>query len=253
MSTNPPGIFRNATEPVWCDGCGDFHVLDGLASALAELGRDPRQVAIISGIGCSSRLPGYMTTHGFNSIHGRALPIASGLKLARPELDVIVTAGDGDIFSIGVAHLVHTVRRNPPVTLMVMDNGVYGLTKGQASPTTLPGSRLRSMDQPSTEQALDPLDLMLSLGCGFIAQAYSAEQAGLVSLMQQALEYPGFSFLNILSPCPVFRGGMGVYKDLRRSIVDPQLSGHDVTDARAARHLIEASSGPLSGLLYRRA
>jgi 2-oxoglutarate ferredoxin oxidoreductase subunit beta len=209
-------------------------------------------VAIVSGIGCSSRLPGYMTAHGFNSIHGRALPIASGLKLARPELDVIVTAGDGDIFSIGAAHLVHTVRRNPPITLMVMDNGVYGLTKGQASPTTPQGTQMRTGAEPSSAQAVDPLGLMLSLGCGFIAQAYSADQAPLVSLMQQAIEYPGFGFLNILSPCPVFRGGMGIYKELRRSIVDPQRGGHDATDAFAARRLLDTLEGPLSGLLYRR-
>jgi len=251
MSTPAGALFRNATEPVWCDGCGDFHVLDGLAAALAGLGRDPRQVAIISGIGCSSRLPGYMSAHGFNSIHGRALPIATGLKLARPEIDVIVTAGDGDIFSIGAGHLVHTVRRNPAITLMVMDNGVYGLTKGQASPTTPAGIELRGSGAQRSEIPVNPLGLMLTLGCGFIAQAYSADQARLCELMQQAIAYPGFSFLNILSPCPVFRGGMGIYKDLRRSIVDLQQAGHDTGDAAAGRLLLDGAVDPLCGLLYR--
>lgn len=250
MSSSP--IFRNAVEPVWCDGCGDFHVLDGLATALEALGRDPREVAVISGIGCSSRLPGYLNSHGFNSIHGRALPIAAGLKLARPELDVIVTAGDGDIFSIGATHLVHTVRRNPAITLMVMDNGVYGLTKGQQSPTTPSGTGMRTSAQPVSERPVDPLELMLSLGCGFIAQAYSADQAALVELMQQAVGYPGFSFLNILSPCPVFRGGMGIYKDLRRSIVKIGADGHDVSDPAAARRVLQEADGPVSGLLLRR-
>ena len=252
MSTPVSPLFRNATEPVWCDGCGDFHVLDGLSAALTGLGRDPRQVAIISGIGCSSRLPGYMTAHGFNSIHGRALPIATGLKLARPELDVIVTAGDGDIFSIGAGHLIHTVRRNPAITLMVMDNGVYGLTKGQVSPTTPQGTQLRGAAEASETQAVDPLGLMLSLGCGFIAQAYSADQPRLVELMQQAIEYPGFSFLNILSPCPVFRGGMGIYKELRRSILDVQQAGHDVSAPPALRTLLDNSPAVLCGLLFRR-
>ncbi len=250
MSSSP--IFRNASEPVWCDGCGDFHVLDGLSAALEGLGRNPREVAIISGIGCSSRLPGYMESHGFNSIHGRALPIASGLKYARPGLDVIVTAGDGDIFSIGATHLVHTVRRNPAITLLVMDNGVYGLTKGQHSPTTPAGTQMRTGSQPSLERPVDPLELMLSLGCGFVSQAYSAEQASLVSLISQAIEYPGFSFLNILSPCPVFRGGMGIYKELRRSIVQLGDGSHDETDPVAARAMLLSASGPVSGLLYRR-
>ncbi|MCB1216631.1 2-oxoacid:ferredoxin oxidoreductase subunit beta [bacterium] len=250
MST--ASLFRNATEPVWCDGCGDFHVLDGLCTAITGLGRDPREVVLISGIGCSSRLPGYTNAHGFNSIHGRALPIATGLKLARPELDVIVTAGDGDIFSIGAAHLMHSVRRNPPITLFVMDNGVYGLTKGQQSPTTPAGTQMRTAAQPVQESSVNPLSLMLSLGCGFIAQAYSADQARLVELMQQAIEYPGFSFLNILSPCPVFRGGMGIYKELRRSTTDLQQDGHDPQDPRAAATLLADPAGIPVGVLYRR-
>ncbi|MCB1219254.1 MAG: 2-oxoacid:ferredoxin oxidoreductase subunit beta [Planctomycetales bacterium] len=250
MSSTP--LFRNATEPVWCDGCGDFHVLDGLCAALEGMGREPRNVALVSGIGCSSRLPGYMESHGFNSIHGRALPIASGLKLARPELTVIVTAGDGDIFSIGATHLVHTVRRNPAITLFVMDNGVYGLTKGQQSPTTPPGTQMRTAAQPVGDASVDPLSLMLSLGCGFVAQAYAADQPAMQQLMQQAIEYPGFSFVNILSPCPVFRGGMGIYKELRRSISRIDDSGHDPADLAAAHALLASAEAPLAGILFRR-
>ena len=136
-----------------CRGCGHDAISASVQRAYFESSIDPRKVVKLSGIGCSSRLPGYMTAHGFNSIHGRALPIATGLKLARPELELIVTAGDGDIFSIGAGHLVATVRRNPPITLMVMDNGVYGLTKGQQSPTTPPGSSLRG-GAAATQQQL---------------------------------------------------------------------------------------------------
>ena len=128
--------YRSGNEPVWCTGCGDFGVLKGLTQALADLEIAPERLAVISGIGCSSRLPGYTNSYAFNTVHGRALPIASGLKYARPDITTIVVGGDGEGFSIGLGHVPHAVRRDVDLTYAVLDNGIYGLTKGQASPTS---------------------------------------------------------------------------------------------------------------------
>ncbi|MCC7478729.1 2-oxoacid:ferredoxin oxidoreductase subunit beta [bacterium] len=244
--------YRSALEPVWCPGCGDFYVLDSLADALVELRLPRHMVSLVSGIGCSSRIPGYMSTYGFNSIHGRALPIASGLKLARPEITVVVAAGDGDAFSIGGGHLVHAVRRNVDLTLLVMDNGVYGLTKGQVSPTTPLGALTKTTEQGAFDSPVNPLELMLVYGCGFVAQAYSADTRGMTELIIEAMRYPGFSFLNIVSPCPTFRGGMGIYKDLRSQVNRLASSGHDASDYEQAMAVARDGSRIPHGVLYRR-
>jgi 2-oxoglutarate ferredoxin oxidoreductase subunit beta len=241
--------FRNSVKPVWCPGCGDFAVLDALTAALGELGRPPEDVAVVSGIGCSSRLPGYLACHAFNTLHGRALPIASGLKLARPGLTVVATTGDGDGFAIGRRHVAPAVARGLELTWIVMDNGVYGLTKGQASPTTPAGARTSITPQGKPEAALNPLALMLECGAPWVAQGSSADPRGLSALVLEALRYPGFAFLNVLSPCPVFRGGMGLYKELRASL---RPVAHDVADHSAALAAARAATQPLSGVMYRR-
>lgn len=243
--------FISAITPVWCPGCGDFEVLEGLAGALAQAGLAPHQVAVVSGIGCSSRLPGYLNTYGFNTIHGRPLPIATGLKLARPELTVAVVAGDGDAFSIGAGHLLHTARRNPDISYLVLDNGIYGLTKGQVSPTTPPGTSTKTTLDGAGLPALNPLELMLSFGSAFVAQAYSADKRGLSELIGRALAYRGFSFVNVISPCPTFRGGMGIYKDLRglQRRIGPE---HDAGDLRAALELAREVGVMHTGVFYQR-
>lgn len=245
--------FISSVAPVWCPGCGDFEVLEALAGALAAAGLATHEVAVISGIGCSSRLPGYLNTYGFNSIHGRPLPIATGLKLARPELCVVVVAGDGDAFSIGAGHLLHTARRNPDISYLVLDNGIYGLTKGQASPTTPAGASTKTTLDGSGLPALNPLELMLSFGTAFVAQAYSADKRGVAEVIGAALAYRGFSFVNIISPCPTFRGGMGIYKDLRalQRRIDP--AAHDPADYQAALALARDSEVMHTGVLYCRA
>ncbi len=128
--------YKSDLKPIWCPGCGDFGVVQAIYRALANVGRPPHEIAFVSGIGCSSRIPGYTTAYGFNSVHGRALPIAQGIKLANPDLLVLVAGGDGDGFSIGGGHVAHAVRRNMDLTYIVMDNQIYGLTKGQLSPTS---------------------------------------------------------------------------------------------------------------------
>jgi len=211
------------------------------------LAKPAAEIAVISGIGCSSRLPGYLAVPGFNTIHGRALPIACGLKLASPDLTVVVTTGDGDGFSIGRRHITPAVERKLDMTWIVMDNGVYGLTKGQASPTTPQGAATTITPQGKPEPALNPLLLMLEAGAPWVAQGSSADTQGLAELMLAALRYPGFAFLNVLSPCPVFRGGMGLYKELRAG---SQLVQHSALDRAAALACAQDGSRRWLGVLY---
>jgi 2-oxoglutarate ferredoxin oxidoreductase subunit beta len=233
--TYAPAAFRNAVKPVWCPGCGDFAVLDALTAALAQAGKAPEEVAVVSGIGCSSRLPGYLSTFAFNSLHGRALPIASGLKQARPDMAVVVISGDGDGFAIGRRHIAPAIARGLDLTWLVLDNGVYGLTKGQASPTTPLGAPTTICPAGSACEPLNPLKLMLELGAPWVGQGSSADPKALTGLIGQALSYPGFSFLNVISPCPVFRGGMGIYKDLRaRAATAPLANSREAALAIAA-------------------
>src|SRR5215470_15673377 len=196
--------FKSELKPIWCPGCGDFGVVQAIYRALAAIGRPPHEIAFISGIGCSSRIPGYTTAYGFNSVHGRALPIAQGIKLARPELLVLAAGGDGDGFSIGGGHVPHAIRRNIDITYIVMDNQIYGLTKGQLSPTSKKGLKTVTSMYGSLEQPVNPLLYVLAYGAPFVAQGTPADMAGLASVIEQAIRYPGFSFVNVQSPCVTY-------------------------------------------------
>lgn len=198
--------YRSGVKPVWCPGCGDFGVLNAIYQALGRLQLPLEEVAIVSGIGCSSRLPGYVKTYGFNSIHGRALPVAQGVKLARPETTVIAVAGDGDGLSIGGGHFPHTARRNIDMTYIMMDNGIYGMTKGQTSPTTGGDHETKSTPYGIIEEAINPVKLALSYEVSFIARGFSSNVKQCVDLIVQAIQHPGFSFVQILSPCVTFVG-----------------------------------------------
>ncbi|MCC6763505.1 MAG: 2-oxoacid:ferredoxin oxidoreductase subunit beta [Deltaproteobacteria bacterium] len=196
--------FKSDLKPIWCPGCGDFGVLQAIYRALATIGRPPHEIAFVSGIGCSSRIPGYTTAYGFNSVHGRALPIAQGLKLARPELLVLAAGGDGDGFSIGGGHVPHAVRRNDDLTYIVMDNQTYGLTKGQLSPTSPQGLRTVTSAYGSLELPVNPLLYVLAYGAGFVAQGTPADIAGLTEMIEAAIRHPGFAFVNVQSPCVTY-------------------------------------------------
>ncbi|MBB4264534.1 2-oxoacid:ferredoxin oxidoreductase subunit beta [Roseospira visakhapatnamensis] len=198
--------YKSDLKPIWCPGCGDFSVLSAIMRALTELQLPPHQVSLVSGIGCSSRLPAYSTLYGFHSVHGRALPVASGLKLSRPDLTVLAVGGDGDGFSIGGNHFIHACRRNVDMTYIVMDNSVYGMTKGQASPTTdpeWPGSKL-TPDGPGVA-AFKPLEMALSAGATFIARAFSGDPLEVARQICEGIQHPGFSFVHVLSPCVTYR------------------------------------------------
>jgi len=198
--------FKSDLKPIWCPGCGDYSVLTALAKALAELGRPREDIALVSGIGCSSRLPAYTSVYGFHGVHGRALAVAAGLKLARPDLTVLAAGGDGDGLSIGGNHFLHACRRNVDMTYLLMDNQVYGMTKGQASPTTAPDWCESKLTPHGTGVSpVLPLHLALAAGVGFFARGFSGNPNELARLILAGITHPGFAVIHILSPCVTFR------------------------------------------------
>jgi 2-oxoglutarate ferredoxin oxidoreductase subunit beta len=201
-----PKDYKSAIKPIWCPGCGDFAVLNAITKALAWLQLPLENVALISGIGCSSRIAAYTGVYGFHGVHGRALPLAAGLKAAREDLTVLVAGGDGDGLSIGGNHFIHACRRNMNMTYIIMDNEVYGMTKGQASPTTAPdwaGSKLTPGG--TMIRSFKPAALALASGASFIAKAFTGDPNELARILVAAIEHKGFSFVHALSPCPTFR------------------------------------------------
>jgi 2-oxoglutarate ferredoxin oxidoreductase subunit beta len=241
--------YRTELEPVWCSRCGDFGVLKGLTQALSDVQVDPDRLAVISGIGCSSRLPGYMRAYSFNSIHGRALPIATGLKYSRPELTVVVVGGDGDGFSIGLGHLPHAIRRDVPITYAVLDNGIYGLTKGQASPTTERDLKQSLGLSGAEERPLNPVFLVLSAGCGFVARSHAGNLPHLREMFREALQYQGFAFVHVLAACATYQPAQYAEELFRRCDVLPP--EHDPADFGAACTVALEKRFKL-GVIYRR-
>jgi 2-oxoglutarate/2-oxoacid ferredoxin oxidoreductase subunit beta len=238
--------YKSDVKPVWCPGCGHFAVLSALTKALAHLQLPKERVALVSGIGCSSRLPAYVDSYGFHGVHGRALAVAAGLKAARPDLTVIVAGGDGDGFSIGGNHFLHACRRNMDMTYIVMDNEVYGMTKGQASPTTAPEwSRSKMTPHGTGVRRFQPAAIALASGASFIARGFAGDPNELTRLLVEAILHSGFSFLHALSPCQTFRPEQKDWKDQ----VHPCTLGTTSSPVEAAR-LIQADDGMALGLLY---
>lgn len=244
--------YKSELKPIWCPGCGDFGVLSALYRALAEIGRPPHEIAFVSGIGCSSRIPGYTTAYGFNTVHGRALPIAQGIKLANPELLVLVAGGDGDGFSIGGGHVAHAIRRNIDLTYIVMDNQIYGLTKGQLSPTSPCGLQTASSTYGSLEAPVNPLLYVLGYGAGFVAQGTPADMGQLAQLMEEGIRYRGFSFINIQSPCVTYGQEEQQLKEQKKIMQSLASLGHDPTDRLKAMGMAQEYGSKLyTGVFYR--
>ena len=238
--------YKSAVSPVWCPGCGHFAVLSATTKALAYLKLAKQDVAMISGIGCSSRLPAYIDGYGFHGVHGRALAVASGLKAARPDLKVLVAGGDGDGFSIGGNHFLHACRRNMDMTYIVMDNEVYGMTKGQASPTTQPDWERSKLTPHGTGiRRFQPPAIALAAGASFIARGFAGDPNGLTRLLVEAIQHPGFAFVHVLSPCSTFRPEQKEWKHL----VHPCRMEPTDNPAQAAQ-LIQADDGMALGILY---
>jgi 2-oxoglutarate ferredoxin oxidoreductase subunit beta len=196
--------FKGAVDPDWCPGCGDFGVLNSLQRAVAGLGLRPHEILTVSGIGCSSNLPGYFNSYGMHTLHGRALAVATGAKLANHELTVVVTGGDGDGYGIGGNHFTHTARRNIDLTYIVMNNQIYGLTTGQVSPTSRDGMKTKSTPFGSVEMPVNPITSAIMNGATFVARGYSGDVRHLTDLMQQAIEHKGFALVDVFSPCVTF-------------------------------------------------
>lgn len=242
--------FQNQVKPNWCPGCGDYAVQMALQQAAVKLNLEPHQLALVSGIGCSGRIGGYLYAYGMHTTHGRALPFAQGVKLANPELTVIACGGDGDGFAIGTAHTIHAMRRNVNITYILMDNHVYGLTKGQTSPRSDVGFKTKTTPTGNIETPIAALELALASGATFVAQGFSAQLPQLVDLIVAAVRHEGFSFVNVFSPCVTFNH-TNTYEWFREHLSDVKdIAGYDPHDkGAAARHIME-KEGMLTGLLY---
>lgn len=239
------GLFDTGRRPVWCPGCGNYGILSALKLALAELGLSPENVVLVAGIGCHGRIAEYVRVNTFHTLHGRALPLAAGIKLANPALSVIVHSGDGDAYAIGVGHLVHAARRNADLTLIVHNNMVFGLTAGQSSPTTPPGVKTRSAPRGQREPPLNPLLLALACGATFVARGFSDEVAHLKELIKRGIQHRGFALIDVLQPCPTF---YDTRQALRQRVY--KLEGHDAGDFKAAVELAMESERIPIGVLY---
>lgn len=243
--------FRNDVRPNWCPGCGDFSVQASIQRALADLNIEPHNVAVVSGIGCSGRISGYINSYGFHAVHGRALPTAQGVKLANRDLTVIAAGGDGDGFGIGLNHFMHSVRRNMDVTYIVMDNHIYGLTKGQHSPTSPHGFVAKTTPEGNIEEALIPTQIALAAGISFLAQGFSSDVKQLVSLIEQGIQHKGFSLINVFSPCVTYNK-FNTYDWFRENIVNlDDREGYDPTNHSLAMQTVIETQGLATGLIYR--
>lgn len=241
--------FRSSTKPSWCPGCGDFSVLTALTSVFAELEMEPDNTAVVSGIGCSSRFPFFTSTYGFHSIHGRALPTAIGLKAANPEVEVVTVGGDGDGFSIGGNHFIHTSRKNPDITYIVMDNEIYALTKGQNSPTSHDNLITKVNPYQAVEERVNPIMMALSFESSFVARGFAGDIPQLKDIIKQAIKHKGFSFVHVLSPCVQFNDKItfDTVKDRIKKVPDD----HDVTDLVSGFKLVFEKGTYYTGLIYK--
>jgi 2-oxoglutarate ferredoxin oxidoreductase subunit beta len=247
-----PKDYKNDTTSFWCAGCGHYGVLTGLLRALSEIGVDPNYLVNVSGIGCSSRLPYFVNSYKMHTLHGRAGPVATGVQLARPDLAVVVTGGDGDGFSIGGGHMPHMARKNVNMTYILMDNRVYGLTKGQVSPTSQPVMKTTTTPYGGLEDPMDPVLYMLTYGATYVAQAFAGNAKLSAQLIKNGMEHKGFAFINLLSQCPSFND-LDTAVTFRNAMEDVG-EGHDTGDLNAAMQAVNKArqEGRIaSGLLYK--
>jgi 2-oxoglutarate ferredoxin oxidoreductase subunit beta len=242
--------FRNKVKPNWCPGCGDFTVLASMQRAFANLGKEPEEVAIVSGIGCSGRIAGYVNSYGFHGVHGRSLPIAQGLKLANRDLTVVAAGGDGDGFAIGMGHTVHAIRRNVDITYIVMDNQIYGLTKGQTSPRSEMGFKTKSTPSGSIEAAISPMEMALTVGAGFVAQTVSSDLKGMTAIIEAAIKHKGFSLVNVYSPCVTYNK-INTYDWFKQNLTSlDEIEGYDASNRAQAMQTLMEHNGLVTGIIY---
>lgn len=225
--------FKGKVDPDWCPGCGDFGVLAALKQAIVEMGLQPYEVMTISGIGCSSNLPGYINAYGMHTLHGRALAVATGAQLANHKLKIIATGGDGDGYGIGGNHFLHTMRRNVDLTYVVMDNQIYGLTTGQISPTSIKGMETKSTPFGSVENPINPISLAIAGGATYVARGFTGQVKHLVELIKGGIQHRGFALIDAFSPCVTYNheNSHEFFKQRTQKLED---MGHDPTNFNAA-------------------
>ena len=244
--------FKGKVDPDWCPGCGDFGVLSALKQAIVELGLQPHEVVTISGIGCSSNLPGYINNYGMHTLHGRALAVATGVQLANHELKIIATGGDGDGYGIGGNHFLHCMRRNVDLTYIVMDNQIYGLTTGQVSPTSTKGMKTKSTPYGSVENPINPIPLAIAGGATYVARGYTGQVKHLVELIKGGIQHKGFALIDAFSPCVTYNhdNSYEFFKQRTRTLQD---MGHDPTNFNAAMEKAYMWGGVIPiGLFWKR-
>ena len=241
--------YRSHSLPTWCPGCGYYSISEALSSAMNRLRWTPENTVMVSGIGCASRFPFFVNAYGFHSVHGRALPVATGIKAAREDLNVVVVGGDGDGFAIGGAHIPHAARRNVDLTYILFDNGIYGLTKGQTSPTSALGFRTGTSPYENPDAPLNPVLMLLSYGASWVAQGYAGRPHQLADLVEQALRHRGFAYLHVISPCVTFDKTDRTYQNLNIAVRDLP-TDHDCADLAAAMHQARDLRAPALGVYY---
>lgn len=234
----------------WCPGCGHYSVLAGIQRACLAMGLEPHEVAVITGIGCSGKVSEYMRCYGFHTLHGRSLPVAQAVKLVNRGLKVIAAGGDGDGYGIGVGHFTHACRRNVDITYVVMDNQIYGLTKGQTSPTSKQGFVSKTSPEGAGEREVKPLELALGAGASFVAQAFAGDIKKLAELIQKGMEHEGFALINVFSPCVTYNNTYNYFK--QGVLVDlDQLEGYDPTNLSQAYATVAEHQGLVQGVVYK--
>ncbi len=249
ISQKPDTFKSSRIKPVWCPGCGDYGVLNALDKTFKALEFKPENIAVVSGIGCSGRFSHYFNSYSLHGTHGRALPTATGLKTVRPDLHVITVGGDGDGLSIGGGHIAHAARKNVDLTYIIMDNNIYGLTKGQSSPTTPLGYNTKTAPYGVYEESLNPIAMFLSYDISFIARTTSADMKVMQSILTQAIEHKGFSLVYVMSPCVTYKALP--YSKLKE-ITTPLPEDHDISDKMKAFEYAYSEETMYTGIFYRK-
>jgi 2-oxoglutarate ferredoxin oxidoreductase subunit beta len=244
-------VFQGPVHPDWCPGCGDYGVLKSLKDAAVELQIPPHQMMVVSGIGCSSNLPGFINAYGAHTLHGRAVPIATGVKLANSDLNVVITGGDGDGYGLGLGHFVHAIRRNLNLTYIVMDNMIYGLTTGQTSPTSRLEHRTKTTPRGNAEYPINPLALALVSGVTYLARGFSGDPKQLTKLFAGGIAHKGFALIDVFSPCVTWNK-VNTYAFFRKRVYDVNKDEtYDPGDATAAmQKAMEFGDRIPTGLIY---
>lgn len=224
--------------PNWCPGCGDFGIWVSLKNAIVQLQLNPWEIVLVSGIGCSSKLPYWVKTYGFNGLHGRPMPVAEAIKLTNHGLKVIVIGGDGDQYSEGTSHWIHAARRNIDITLLVHDNQIYGLTTGQYSPTTEIGEKNKATPVPTVEAPLNALSMALAAGATFVGRGYAGDVKLETHLLTEAIKHKGFAILDSMQPCVTFNSH-NTYEWFNKRLYNLQETGHDKTNRMKAFEVSE--------------